>query len=189
MLAQVLRVYLGYMEQMIRVADKAAQIPKNIRGQSLSFEDEPCEDFKVLNREEAQALLARMPQTTLRSMLWVQALVGFVVIALASFWSGYEGVMRSVVAGVLCALVPSAIFVWQMGAGKVSRFSPQLSLMWFFVWEAVKVFCSVALLVIAVLWIDPLVWQALLVGFVVTVKAYGVGCWLSLSSNKQVKSS
>lgn len=157
---------------------------------SPHFFDEQDEDagFKTLSHEEAQALQAAIPSVSLQKMLCWQLLAGFFVVVLASFWGGYEGVMTSVVAGVLAAWLPSALFVWRMTALQKSACTPHTTLAFFFVWEAVKVLCAIALLVVAIFYIHSLVWQALLAGFVVTVKAYGIACWLSLSKNKQVES-
>ena len=47
-------------------------------------------------------------------------------------------------------------------------------MMRFFVWELAKIVLTIALLVMAPYWVKDLSWLALLVGMVVTMKAYWV---------------
>lgn len=142
-------------------------------------------EFKGLNREEAQA---QMSPQLLWQVVWLQMLAGFAVIAVASFWAGHAGVMTCVTAGVFSAWVPSVFFVWCMARQSQQKRSPASALMWFFIGEVIKVVMVIALLVIASMWARPLVWQALLAGFMVTVLAYAVGCWLSFGGKLISKS-
>jgi len=137
---------------------------------------------KALTRSEAKELEASMPQISLWVVVKIQLLAGLVVVAFASFFDWWASVCAA--AGVFSVCLPTALFVWRVGAA--GRYGPHFSLVNFYLWEFVKVIGIIAMLAAAVLWIKPLVWQALLAGFVVTVKAYGIGCWLSLRKNKQV---
>ncbi|RUS67051.1 hypothetical protein CUZ56_00989 [Saezia sanguinis] len=149
--------------------------------------DDEAQEFKVLSAQEAQVLQAGMPKLSLWSVLWLQLVAGFTVIAIASFWSGYAGVMSSALAGVMAAWVPSAVFVWRMAAQADNKAGALIPLARLLFWEFVKIGCAVVFLVMAVLWVHPLVWQALLAGFVVTVKAYGIACWLLLNRKQTGK--
>ena len=151
-----------------------------------SFSDEGVEEWGrgMLTRDEAKELEASMPELSLWSVVKIQLLAGFAVVVLASLFGLWSGVCAT--AGVLSVFLPTILFVWRTSFTKSNSYSPNVSLVRFYFWEFVKVIGIIAMLAAAVLWIKPLVWQALLAGFVVTVKSYGIGCWLLLRKNKQV---
>ncbi|MGL4666535.1 MAG: ATP synthase subunit I [Saezia sp.] len=140
--------------------------------------------YKVLTRSEAQLLEASMPRICLWFVVRVQFLMGLVVVFIASFFGWWAGFCAA--AGVFSVVLPTVLFVWRVGAVGAGRYGSHFSLVNFYLWEFVKIMGIIAMLVAGFLWIKPLIWQALLAGFVVTVKAYGIGCWLSLRKNKQV---
>lgn len=144
------------------------------------------ETYKILTTDQAKALQAKMPELSLESVLWIQLVAGVLVIAGAAFW-GIQSIICAA-AGVFSAWLPCALFTWRVGAITPSRYGAGFSLVNFYFWEALKLIGTIALLAVAVLWIKPLIWQSLLVGFVVTVKAYGFACLLLLGKNKQTKS-
>ncbi len=144
--------------------------------------------FRVLSRAEAQALRKRHPGVSLWRVLGIQGLAGVLVIGLSLLAGGRPGVVASAVAGVVAAWAPSALFVWRLAPSVHRHDYAAYAQLRFFFWEAVKILCAIALLGAAVAWVRPLSWPALLAGFVVTVKAYGLACWLSLATNRQAKS-
>lgn len=144
------------------------------------------ESYKVLTFEQAKELQAKMPQVPFRSILWIQFMVGMVVIFGAAFW-GIQSIICAA-AGVFSAWLPSAVFVWRVSAVSSSQHDAGFSLVNFYFWEAFKLIGTIALLAAAVLWIKPLIWQSLLIGFVVTIKAYGFACLVLMNKNKQTKS-
>lgn len=160
----------------------------DIRKKKEFFSDEGLSSeelsYKVLTRSEAQKLEASMPQVRLWFVVKFQFLMGLIVGVVASFFGWWAGVCA--VAGVVSVVLPTVFFVWRVGTVGAGRYGSHFSLVNFCLWEFVKVIGTIAMLMAAFLWIEPLVWQALLAGFVVTVKAYGMGCWLSLRKNKQV---
>ena len=144
---------------------------------SHSEEDEDVWPHKELTQEEAKALEASMPKISLWSVFAIQLIIGVLCIVVALCFSVDAGV--SAAAGVLSVCLPTAFFVWRVNAVEAHKYGSHFTLMNFYLSEAVKVIGIIAMLTMAFFLLKPLIWQALLAGFIVTVKAYSVGCWLS----------
>jgi len=145
--------------------------------------DEPEEqEFKRLTAEQAQAL--RESDLAL-SPWWVvglQCLAGLAVALLAWGVSGSAAVGWSAAYGALAVIIPAALFA----RGLTSQFSSinaATAGFGFFVWEAIKLAMSVAMIAIAPKLIADLSWLALLAGLFVTLKMY----WLALLKRPKPK--
>lgn len=137
-------------------------------------EDEALE-VKRLTPQEAQALRASDPALSPWWVVGLQCVAGVVLVLVAWGVSGKASVVWSVAYGALAVIIPAALFA----RGLMSRFSSlnaATAAFGFFVWEAVKMAVSVAMVVVAPRLIPDLSWLALLVGLFVTLKMY----WLAL---------
>lgn len=133
------------------------------------------QDFKPLTSHEAQALRAREPALSPWWVVGLQCVAGLAVTLVAWGVSGKASVAWSVAYGALAVIIPAALFA----RGLMSQFSSlnaATATFGFFVWEAVKMAVSVAMVVLAPRLIADLSWLALLAGLFVTLKMY----WLAL---------
>jgi ATP synthase protein I len=133
-------------------------------------------DFVVLTREQVNSAIESNPSVSPWFVVGAQFLVGLMVVLVAWFLRG--GVAgKSAACGAAATVIPSALFAWglmrQRGVANAGSV-----LAGFFVWEALKIVFTVALLVAAARWVEGLNWLALLVGFVVTMKVYWLAMWL-----------
>ena len=131
--------------------------------------------FKTLTREEAQALRAKEPPLSPWRVLGVQAAVGVVVALLAALVTGKQSVGWSALWGAAAVVVPGVLMARGM-TSRLSSVSPGVSAVSFMLWEFVKIAVSVAMLVLAPRFVQPLSWPALLVALVLCMKVY----WLAL---------
>lgn len=131
--------------------------------------------FKALTREEAQALRSRQPPLSPWRVIAVQAGVGLVVALFAAIVTGRGSVGWSALWGAAAVVVPGVLMARGM-ASRLSSVSPGVSAVSFMLWEFVKIAVSVAMLVLAPRWVQPLSWPALLVALVLCMKVY----WLAL---------
>jgi ATP synthase protein I len=139
-------------------------------------EDEGTEPpFKALSREEAQALRERQPSFSPWRVVAVQALVGGVVALMAGWGTGRLDVFWSALYGAAVVVIPGALMARGI-TRPLPRGSVGAGVANFFVWEAVKVGLSVAMLALAPWIVQPLSWPALLVGLVLCLKCY----WIAL---------
>ena len=132
-------------------------------------------DFKPLTAEQARQLRAKSPSL---SPWWVVAgqVVAGVLVALAA-WALTErqNVGWSAGYGALAVVIPAALFARGLTSG-VSSLNAGAAVFGFFLWEAVKIALTVAMLFAAPRLVTDLSWPAMLVGLVVTMKVY----WLAL---------
>jgi ATP synthase protein I len=139
-------------------------------------EDEPEEDnFKRLSAQEAQELRERDPALSPWWVVGLQCVAGLAVALVAWGVSGKASVGWSAGYGALAVIIPAALFA----RGLMSQFSSlnaATASFGFFVWEAVKLAVSIAMIAIAPRLVADLSWLALLVGLLVTLKMY----WLAL---------
>ena len=141
------------------------------------FKADEAEDleFKRLSAEEAQALRELHPSL---SPWWVvswQVVVGLVVALAALGLTGRSSAAWSAGYGALAVIIPAVLFA----RGLMSQFSSINAMtagFGFFVWEAVKIGVSVAMLAAAPRLVADLDWLAMLIGLIVTLKVY----WLAL---------
>ncbi|MBK7006458.1 MAG: ATP synthase subunit I [Burkholderiales bacterium] len=137
-------------------------------------EDEELE-VKRLTPQEAQALRESDPALSPWWVVGLQCVAGVALVLVAWGVSGKASVIWSVAYGALAVIVPAALFA----RGLMSQFSSlnaATATFGFFLWEAVKMAVSVAMVGIAPRLIPDLSWLALLVGLFVTLKMY----WLAL---------
>lgn len=140
--------------------------------------------YKTLSAQEAKELQERSPKLVWWKVLVIQLLSGLAVVFIALFWYERSGVVLCAVAGVMAAWVPSVFATGWLQLRHGKKLAPSVFLMELYFIEFIKVILTIALLVMAFVWIRPLAWLPLLAGFVVTVKAYGIVCWLLLNQHK-----
>ena len=145
-------------------------------GNRRGFEDEPEEEnFKRLTAQEAQELRARDPALSPWWVVGLQCVAGLAVALIAWGLSGKASVGWSAGYGALAVIIPAALFA----RGLMSQFSSlnaATARFGFFVWEAVKLAVSIAMIAIAPRLVADLSWLALLAGLLVTLKMY----WFAL---------
>jgi len=138
--------------------------------------------FRRLTKQEAQALRELQPSISPWRVIRLQIIVGFVATLLAWGFTMKSSVAWSVAYGALAVIVPAVLFA----RGLMSQFSSINAMtagFGFFVWEAVKIAVSVAMLFAAPKLVAELNWLAMLVGLVVTMKVY----WVALLMRPKLK--
>ena len=132
-------------------------------------------EFKPLTKQEAQALRLRDPAVSPWWIVGLQCVAGLTVALVAWGVSGSSVVALSAAYGALAVIIPAALFA----RGLMSRFSSinaATASFGFFLWEAVKLAVSIAMIAAAPRVIEDLSWLALLAGLFVTLKMY----WLAV---------
>jgi ATP synthase protein I len=137
-------------------------------------------EFTPLTAEQAQAFREQNPSISPWGVVAGQVGVGFLVALLAWAWTGKSNVAWSAAYGALAVVLPAALFARGL-TGRLSSVNPGAAVVGFFLWEAVKIALTVAMLFAAPRLIAALSWPALLVGLVVTMKVY----WLALAFRKK----
>ena len=119
-----------------------------------------------------------------RMAVVVRDVVGVgVVVALAAWaMTGKENVGWSAGYGALAVVIPAAIFARGL-TGRFASLNPGTAAVGFMLWEMVKIALTVAMLVAAPRLVSGLIWPALLVGLVLTMKVY----WLALAYSPKGK--
>ncbi|MDI1245565.1 MAG: ATP synthase subunit I [Rhodoferax sp.] len=138
--------------------------------------------FKRLTRQEAQALRELQPPISPWRVIRLQAVVGLGVTLLAWVFTMKSAVAWSAAYGAMAVVIPAMLFA----RGLMSQFSSINAMtagFGFFVWEAVKIGVSVAMLFAAPKLIAELNWLAMLIGLVVTMKVY----WVALLMRPKLK--
>lgn len=134
------------------------------------------EEFKPLSSDEAaQWRTAQRPLSVAAVLLWQVGLALLCAGLAAAF--GDAVVVRSVLYGAAAVILPTALMVWGMTYSPLVKprgGGAQASLVGFFVWEGIKLLLVIALLGLAPVVLDVVNWLALVVGFVVVLKAYGL---------------
>ncbi len=153
--------------------------PEPLKNEVLGQDD--ADHFEPLSFEQAQLVIQGLRATASllspwRLIQW-QLLVGVLAVAFAYVGFDGESVALSVAYGALAVVLPASVFAWGLRRSEGAK-SPLLASVGFFVWEAVKVGLTVALLFAAPALIASLNWLALLSGFVVTMKVYWIAVWL-----------
>lgn len=133
------------------------------------------QDFKRLTRQEAQALRAADPALSPWWVVGLQCVAGVTVSLVAWGVSGKASVAWSAAYGALAVIIPAALFARGL-MGQFSSLNAATAGFGFFVWEAVKIAVSIAMIVAAPRLIANLSWLALMAGLFVTLKMY----WLAL---------
>ncbi|MFZ4624619.1 MAG: ATP synthase subunit I [Rhodoferax sp.] len=138
--------------------------------------------FKRLTKQEAQALRELQPPISPWRVIRLQIFVALSATLLAWVLTAKPAVAWSVAYGALAVVIPAMLFA----RGLMSQFSSINAMtagFGFFVWEAVKIGVSVAMLVAAPKLVAELDWLAMLMGLVVTLKVY----WVALLMRPKLK--
>lgn len=132
--------------------------------------DDEREDAPItpLTREQANALREQEPSISPWRVVMVQALAGVLTALIGWVWSGQASIGWSALYGAGVVVVPTAVLA--RGMGRLSGAGPVVGAVGFLVWEGVKVFLAVALLLAAQRVVPDLNWPALLVALVVCLK-------------------
>jgi ATP synthase protein I len=153
-----------------------------VRRYGLDADEPEEENFKRLTAQEAQELRERDPALSPWWVVGLQCVAGLAVALVAWGLSGTASVAWSAGYGALAVIIPAALFA----RGLMSQFSSlnaATASFGFFVWEAVKLAVSIAMIAMAPRLIVDLSWLALLVGLLVTLKMY----WLALLKRPKPK--
>ena len=129
--------------------------------------------FKVLTREEAEALRAKHPVVSPWRILAVQTAVGLLCALVVALVTQRWAATASALYGAAVVVVPGALLARGIARGAGSPAAAAAS---FLFWELVKVVLAVAMLVAAAKLAPDLSWPALLAAMIVCMK---LG-WLAL---------
>lgn len=161
---------------MIKITNSAAA--------SQSWEEKDAEElaannknYKRLTREEVRQLREDNPSVSPWVVLAGQLIVGMLVACAAWAWTGRPIVGWSALYGVLVVVIPAALFLRGLKS-QFSSLNAATASFGFFVWEAVKIGVSVAMIVAAPRLIPDLNWLAMMAGLVLTLKMYWLALWL-----------
>jgi ATP synthase protein I len=148
------------------------------------FDDEESEasTYKRLTRQEAQALRELQPPISPWRVIRLQVSVGIVLTLLAWVFTMKASTAWSAAYGALVVVIPAMLFA----RGLMSQFSSINAMtagFGFFVWEAVKICVSGAMLFAAPKLVVELDWLAMLISLVVTMKVY----WVALLMRPKLK--
>jgi ATP synthase protein I len=139
-------------------------------------------DFSPLTPEQAQRLVAQNPSLSVWWVLLAQMVVGVVAAIVAGVLTGQGASAWSAFYGCLAVVIPGALFARGLRS-QFSSISAVTAGFGFFVWEAVKIGVSVAMLAAAPRLVADLDWLAMLIGLIVTLKVY----WLALGVRRKRK--
>lgn len=154
----------------------------SVHRQGFDADEDEDQDFKPLTMHEAKALREREPALSPWWVVGLQCAAGVAAVLVAWAVSGKASVAWSVAYGALAVIIPAALFA----RGLMSQFSSlnaATASFGFFVWEAVKLGASVAMVVLAPHLVAELNWLALMAGLFVTLKMY----WLALLKRPKPK--
>jgi ATP synthase protein I len=132
-------------------------------------------DFSPLTPEQAQRLIAQNPSLSVWWVLSAQLVVGVLAAMVAGILTGQGASAWSAFYGCLAVVIPGVLFARGLRS-QFSSISAVTAGFGFFVWEAVKIGVSVAMLAAAPRLVADLDWLAMLIGLIVTLKVY----WLAL---------
>ncbi|QPF72010.1 ATP synthase subunit I [Roseateles sp. DAIF2] len=131
--------------------------------------------FKALTREEAQDLRARKPSILSPwRVVAAQAAAGLVCAALWWLFTQESGKAWSALYGAIAVVVPNALMAWGTTRQPVGHAGAALLSM--MIWELIKIFMVIAILVAVVKTASDLSWPALLLTMIVSLKVN----WLAL---------
>lgn len=139
-------------------------------------------DVSPLTPEQAQQLIALNPSLSVRWVLAAQVVVGVAAAVIAGMLTGKAASAWSAFYGCLAVVIPGALFARGLRS-QFSSISAVTAGFGFFVWEAVKIGVSVAMLAAAPRLVADLDWLAMLIGLIVTLKVY----WLALGVRRKRK--
>ena len=134
------------------------------------LDEEPAEaEIVPLDAQQAQALEAAQPQLSSWHAMIVQALVGLLLVLLATL-SQRQAWGSSALAGVLAVCLPQLLLVAMVGR-KTGQFPALVWLSRLLMWEIVKWVLTLAILLAAAKLVHGVSWPVLLATFIITIKA------------------
>ncbi len=136
----------------------------------IKTEDEEP-DFKPLTAQEAQEWRRRHPSLSIWRIVLAQVGIGLLATLIAWLVTTSAGKTLSVAYGALSVVLPAVVFSRGVARKRASVGNAMVGL---FGWELVKILLTVAMLAAAPRVVPELSWLALLIGMVVTMKAYWV---------------
>lgn len=146
-------------------------------GADAEVDGDAGEKFKPMSAEEAAQWRQRQrPLSVYQPLVWQLVFGGLAVVVAWVWFLGRPAIAMSTLYGAAAVWVPAWVFVRALKRQQGTRHSMQAlaSLMF---WEGVKIVLTIALLLAAPKVVKDLSWLALLLGFVVTVKAAWLGWW------------
>jgi ATP synthase protein I len=139
-------------------------------------------DFSPLTPEQAQRLIAQNPSLSVWWVISAQLGVGVAAAIVAGLLTGQGASAWSAFYGCLAVVIPGALFARGLRS-QFSSISAVTAGFGFFVWEAVKIGVSIAMLAAAPRLVADLDWLAMLIGLILTLKVY----WLALGVRRKRK--
>ena len=141
----------------------------------VGADDEPefKPEFKTLTAEQAAALRKAQPTVSPWRVIAGQAVMGLITALVAWAVTGKGSVGWSAGYGALAVVVPAAVFARGL-TSRLSSVNAGAAMLGFFLWEAVKIALTVAMLFAAPRLVSDVNWPALLVGLVITMKSVWV---------------
>jgi len=135
------------------------------------------QEFKPLTAQEAAQWRRRNPPVSLWSVVAAQALTGVIVALSAWLLTGNVLVGCSALYGAFVVAAPAALLVRGISRRPTAETASAVMAR-FFGWELLKIALAVGLLLAAPLLVPGLSWFALVVGMLITMKAYWVALWV-----------
>jgi ATP synthase protein I len=130
-------------------------------------------EFTPLTAEQARALREQSPALSPWWVIAGQAGVGLLTALAAWGLTGRANAGWSAAYGAWVVVVPAALFARGL-MSRFSSFNAATAGFGFFVWEAIKISASAAMLFAAPRLVTDLDWLAMLIGLIVTLKVYWV---------------
>lgn len=126
------------------------------------------------SKEQVRELRLREPSVSVWRVVFGQFLVG-VLLGLVSWLLGAKFAnVASLGYGAFCVVLPSAVFARGI-TSKWSSLNPGAAVTGFFLWEFVKVFMTIVMLLASQSLVDDLSWPMMILGLIITMKVH----WLS----------
>lgn len=145
----------------------------------------PEPEFKRWSADEAAEWRRRQPRESVWDVVRWQLLLGLLLVPLTWLLTRQAEVVGSVVYGVLCILLPTALMAYGLTSSGLARMLQRLfpgvsglSLAGLFFWEGVKLLLALAMMWLAPRLVPGLSWLALVAGLVVALKAYWLELWM-----------
>ena len=148
------------------------------RGADDQVDGDAGEEFKPMSAEEAaQWRRKQRPLSVYQPLMW-QLVFGSLAVMVALVWfSDRTEIAKSTLYGVAAVWVPAWVFVRALKRQQQRARHSMQALASLMLWEGIKIVLTIALLLAAPKVVKDLSWLALLIGFVVTVKAAWLGWW------------
>lgn len=170
------------MMSKITTADRPDFCNSSSKSIDMHDEQEIKPLIRPLTAQQAKVLREKNPPVSPWRVIAGQALVGLLV-ALATWGvTGKASAGWSAGYGALAVIVPAGVFARGL-TSRLSSVNAGAAMLGFFLWEAVKIALTVAMLFAAPRLVADLSWPALLLGLVVTMKSV----WLVLLLRPKIR--